>query len=99
MHWRRFIAGWISMRRGSYPGFSRGKTIRVMMILRRTIPHKEQLYDTVGDWWCSKPDILHITVSRMSNTDYEWLVGIHEQIEAELCIKAGVEGEDVTAFD
>ena len=35
----------------------------------------------------------------MNNNDYEFLGGIHEQIEAYLCKKAGIKDIDVTNFD
>lgn len=40
-----------------------------------------------------------ITVSDMGNDDYEFLVAIHEMIEAKLCEKAGISDEAITAFD
>jgi hypothetical protein len=66
------------------------------------IPHADQRYDTVGDWLFKKlysSEYLTITVSDMNNPDYEFLVGIHELIEAYLCQKRGIKEEDVTAFD
>ena len=35
----------------------------------------------------------------MGNIVYEFLVAYHEQIEAMLCLKAGVKERDVTEFD
>ena len=68
-----------------------------------TISHNKQRYPTVGDWHFRKLteyiDHLDIYVSRMNNTDYEFLVGIHELIEAYLCRKRGIKEEDVTKFD
>jgi hypothetical protein len=66
------------------------------------IPHADQRYDTVGDWLFKKlysSEYLTITVSDMNNSDYEFLVGIHELIEAYLCHKRGIKESDVTAFD
>lgn len=71
-----------------------------MDILVRTTPHESQRYPTVGDW--QFPDdhsVMTVTVSEMNNEDYEFLVGIHEQIEAYLCHKRGISDEIVTAFD
>jgi len=73
-----------------------------MRIVIQTIPHENQRYPTVGDWvFTNDPiaDTLHVAVSEMGNQDYEFLVGIHEQIEAFLCRKAGISEEAVTAFD
>lgn len=70
-----------------------------MKILIETIPHKNQRYETVGDWWFDENGDLQIRVSRMENEDYEALIGIHETVEALLCQKRGILEKDVTAFD
>jgi hypothetical protein len=70
-----------------------------MKIQVKTIQHKEQRYETVGDWWWDKKNTLQIRVSEMSNPKYEQLVALHEIVEALLCDDAGVAEEDVTAFD
>lgn len=75
-----------------------------MHIYIDTIAHEEQRYPTVGDWWFPKlaPHsgfYAEIRVSRMSKEDYEFLVGIHEQIEAYLCYKRGISEQAVSDFD
>jgi hypothetical protein len=68
-----------------------------------TIPHDEQRYPTVGDYW--HPVLpggtmtTEIKVSDMGNPDYEFLVALHEQIEAHLCMKRGISDEAITSFD
>ena len=52
----------------------------------------------MGDWQL-KPDGLHIFVSRMSDQRYEFLVGMHEAIEAYLCKQAGISQVAVDRFD
>jgi len=69
-----------------------------MRIVVETIPHKSQRYPTVGDWQV-KPDGLHITVSKMNDQRYEFLIAMHETIEAYLAIHAGVSPEGVDRFD
>jgi len=69
-----------------------------MNINIKTIPHKSQLYETVGDWRWGGDD-LNITVSDMGNWKYEMLVGIHEAIEALLCKDRNIEEKDVSDFD
>jgi hypothetical protein len=64
-----------------------------------TIPHRWQVYPTVGNWAWAEDGFLVIFVSEMGNPDYEFLVGIHEQTEAWLCQKRGIAEDDVTAFD
>ncbi len=52
-----------------------------MRILIETIPHSKQRYDTCGDWIWEGEDNLHVLVSEC-NSKTEFLVGIHEAIEA-----------------
>jgi hypothetical protein len=65
-----------------------------------TIPHKWQEYDTAGNWHV-KADGKEITisVSRMHDQRYEFLVALHELIEAYLCKTRGISETAVTAFD
>jgi hypothetical protein len=65
----------------------------------KTIEHQAQRYETVGDWFMPHAQRLEVRVSRMDNEDYEFLVGIHEQIEAYLCYKRGISERAVTSFD
>ena len=69
----------------------------------QTVPHDEQRYNTAGDWrWVGRKrsdPTLHIFVSRMSDPCYEFLVAVHELVEAFLCRQHGVSEEAVTAFD
>jgi hypothetical protein len=64
-----------------------------------TIPHKKQRYPTVGDWIVARGRLRHIFISDMDNEDYAFLVGIHELIEAWLCLKRGISQKDVDKFD
>jgi hypothetical protein len=64
-----------------------------------TIPHSRQRYPTSGDWQIDKNGNLHILVSKMSDQRYEFLIGMHEAIEAYLAIHAGVSPEAVDKFD
>jgi hypothetical protein len=70
-----------------------------LQIVIDTIPHSQQRYPPVGDWQIDKAGNLHITVSKMSDQRYEFLVGMHEAIEAYLAIHAGVSPEAVDKFD
>jgi hypothetical protein len=44
-------------------------------------------------------EVRRIKVSEMGNSDYEFLVAIHEAIEQHLCKKRGISEEAITAFD
>jgi hypothetical protein len=70
-----------------------------MNINIQTIPHKEQRYETPGDWWFDEKGNLEIRVSDMGNLEYEGLVALHELIEVQLCKKRGITTEQVDAFD
>lgn len=79
-----------------------------MQIDIRTIPHDEQRYPTVGDWYF---DTIHLTdasdairilkirVSDMGNPKFEFLVALHELVEVTLCEAAGITAEEVDKFD
>lgn len=62
------------------------------------IHHDKQRYETCGDWYYNEAGELVIKVSE-TTTKYEFLVAIHELIEAVLCDFKGIKEEDVTAFD
>lgn len=71
-----------------------------MKIRIQTIQHYLQRYNTVGDWYKGKHDgSLNIEVSQMDNWRYEALIGIHELVEALLCIHEDITQEMVDAFD
>jgi hypothetical protein len=70
-----------------------------LRIVIETIDHSKQRYPTVGDWQIDKAGNLHITVSRMSDQRYEFLVAAHEMIEAYLAMHAGMSPETVDRFD
>jgi hypothetical protein len=63
----------------------------------KVIPHSLQRYNTVGDYVKDENGIT-ITVSKM-RPHYEFLVAIHELIEAYLVQAKGIKIEDIDAFD
>lgn len=71
-----------------------------MDITVKTVPHDTQRYETVGDWYFTDDnEHLMVIVSNMGNPLFEFLVGVHEQVEALLCLQAGISEENVSAFD
>jgi hypothetical protein len=70
-----------------------------MNVFIKTIPHKEQLYNTCGDWRWDKDDTLQIRVSKMSDWRYEVCVLIHEIVEAFLCKYSSIGQKQVDRFD
>lgn len=64
-----------------------------------TIPHDEQRYPTVGDYWFDNDGMLQLRVSKMSDERYEWLVILHEFIELTTCKLMGVDFKSIDKFD
>lgn len=56
-------------------------------------------YITVGNWSTKESGIIEATSLDLSNPDYNFLIALHELVEAVLCKKHGVAEEAVTAFD
>ena len=69
------------------------------MLTVNVIPQSKQRYPTVGDWMFDGLGDLNMKISDMGNRDYEFMVAIHEAVEAWLCRKRGISEESVTAFD
>ena len=70
-----------------------------MKIIIETIPHSEQKYPTVGDYWVDADGTWQIRVSKMGDWKYEFLVAFHELCEKALCTERGITDEEITAFD
>jgi hypothetical protein len=64
----------------------------------KSIPHKKQRYNTVGDYW-AKNGREQIRISNMQNWRYELLVAIHEIIEAFLCKDREISEGKIMDFD
>lgn len=59
-------------------------------------------YADIGDWFIEESAstvYFGVKAGKMKNTDYSFLVLLHELVEAYLCHRMGVKGEDVDAFD
>jgi hypothetical protein len=69
-----------------------------MNIHIQTIPHNQQKYPTVGDYF-ETPDSQEIRVSEMGDWRYEFLVALHEMIELALVTEQGIKIEDIETFD
>lgn len=65
----------------------------------KTMPHDVQRYPTAGDYWRNADGAEEFRVSDMDNSDYEFLVAMHELVEWYLSEKRGVKEEDIKAFD
>lgn len=65
----------------------------------RTVPDKEQRYDTVSDYRTNAEGKQTILVSDMPDTRYEILIAIHELVESYLCQLRGVTDAAIDSFD
>lgn len=70
-----------------------------MRIVIETVPHTSQRYATCGDYFTGGDGAQHISVSEMGNSDYEFLVALHELIEWKLCQSRGISDDAITKFD
>ena len=62
------------------------------------IPHEDQKYETIGDYF-TDADGIHIRISDMGNIAAEAGCALHEFIELVLCQIACVPFESIDAFD
>lgn len=70
-----------------------------MEIKIQTIPHAAQRYPTIGDWYMKGEGRLRINVSDMGDSDFEFLVMVHELVESYMCNVHGVSPEEVDEWD
>jgi hypothetical protein len=68
-------------------------------IIIKTIPDSHQRYNTVGDYYTDEDGNRIFAVSDMNNWKYEFLVAVHELIEAALCQDRGITDDAIDAFD
>lgn len=81
------------------PAFDQEKPMRIVI---DTLPPVQQRYDTVGDYQFEYKDgvpQIHITVSQMGNQQYEFLVALHELVEAELVLRRDIPQKAIDDFD
>jgi hypothetical protein len=76
-----------------------------MRILIETVPHREQRYDTCGDWLEQVDGTWHIRISELPTKTalfpekFAFLVAFHELIEMALCQASGTTAAEVDSFD
>lgn len=71
----------------------------LMNISIKVIPHDQQRYPTVGDYWLNPDGSLEIRVSESGNWKYDALVAVHELIEVLQTESAGIKEPESMAFD
>jgi len=70
-----------------------------MNVSIKVIPHKDQRYETCGDWFYDKSGGLQIRISKMSDWRFEMCIAVHELVEVLLCKHDGVTQKQVDRFD
>lgn len=70
-----------------------------MKVNIQTIPHKDQRYDTAGDWVFDADGNLTIFVSDVGDWRYEMLVAFHEFAEVLICKQKCISQSSVDTFD
>ncbi len=69
-----------------------------MRIHVETIPHENQRYPTVGDYW-DEDGTEQVRISQMKDWRYEILVTVHELVEMAIAKHRRIPEEAITAFD
>jgi hypothetical protein len=70
-----------------------------MKIVMKVIPHLDQRYDTVGDYWEDPDGTIQFRVSDMGDVRMNVQVLVHEFLEYMQLRYKGIKEEDVLAFD
>jgi hypothetical protein len=70
-----------------------------MKIQIETIPHEQQRYPTVGDYWEDEGGVEQVRVSNMIDWRYEILVAVHELVEWALTKHRGIDEAAISDFD
>lgn len=69
-----------------------------MNIEIKSLLHKKQRYETVGDYFERPKGKINFRISH-TNDDYDFLIALHELIEWKLTERNGIKIKDIDAFD
>ena len=70
----------------------------IKQIIIDYIPHSEQRYNTLGDYYC-EGNVLHIKVSDTGDEYYNELVAVHEMVEEMITRHHGIDEPIIMGFD
>lgn len=65
----------------------------------KTIPHSQQRYETVGDWFYGSDGTWRFRISNLGDWRMELAVAVHEIVECALCRYAGIPTVEIDNFD
>lgn len=71
----------------------------MLKIFIQSIPHNEQRYRTVGDYWDEEGGVQQVRVSEMPDWRWEFLIGVHELIEKALTGHRQIDERQISEFD
>lgn len=71
----------------------------MLKIFIQSIPHNEQRYETVGDYWDDEEGVEQVRVSQLPDWRWEFLVAVHELIEKGLTKHRGIDEHTISQFD
>ncbi len=71
----------------------------MLNITIQTIPHHEQRYPTVGDYYYTPDGKWRFFISDLGDWRMELCVAVHELVECALCRYAGIPIQDIDLFD
>jgi hypothetical protein len=69
------------------------------MFIIKTIPHDEQKYATLGDYWMDPNGDIQVRVSFIGHEIYENAIILHEMTEITLMLARNIPLEESTRFD
>lgn len=71
----------------------------ITRIVMEVIPHADQRYDTLGDYWQDPDGTLQFRTSDLGDWRYNFSVLLHEFVEYHLLMHKGVPEQQVLDFD
>ena len=71
----------------------------IKRIVMEVIPHQDQRYETLGDYWMDADGTLQFRTSDLGDWRYNFSILLHEFIEYAVLLHKGVPESDVLAFD
>lgn len=78
--------------------YTENRFVHLPKINIQVIPHSEQRYETIGDYWDDSDGTKQIRVSA-STPHYEFLIAVHELVESYLVASKGINISDIDKFD
>src|SRR6266581_569776 len=63
------------------------------------VRQQDQRYSTLGDYFEGKNGVIEIRISNLGNSDFEFLITLHELCEQYLVRKMGISNETIDAWD